>query len=238
MHRHSLPKARNPRILDAFVGECCPGSCLVHVVSDSTPLSGDSLTRVISSISWWLQGLIFTGIWVIGHEVRSRVVSCNQLKPIWICASSADTELYHPTKAFVMSSVSWVASLCIWEDITTIFQVVHSFLLTPYFSWKISHHRHHCNHASMERDEVYVPRTRSELGIPNAPRHEIDWDEFFGDTPIYTLYMLVRQQLLAFPAYLCKSSVLNFNVSHSHAVVWNVSGQRNYPRGTNHFYRK
>ncbi|QRV89512.1 Fatty acid desaturase [Ceratobasidium sp. AG-Ba] len=49
--------------------------------------------------------------------------------------------------------------------------------------------------------------------------HEIDWDEIFGDTPIYTLFILIRQQLLAFPAYL----------------LVNVSGQKRYPRFTNHF---
>ena len=81
-------------------------------------------------------------------------------------------------------------------------QVTHTFLWTPYFSWRISHHRHHSNHASMERDEVYVPKTREDLGIPEKPNDEIDWDEIFGDTPIYTLYMLIRQQVLAFPAYL------------------------------------
>lgn len=54
----------------------------------------------------------------------------------------------------------------------------------------------------MERDEVYVPKTRSDLGIPLKPNEEIDWEEYFGDTPVYTLYMLMRQQLLAFPAYL------------------------------------
>ena len=58
----------------------------------------------------------------------------------------------------------------------------------------------------MERDEVYVPKTRSDLGIPQEGTGKIDYDEYFGDTPIYTLYMLVRQQLLAFPAYLCKSA--------------------------------
>lgn len=54
----------------------------------------------------------------------------------------------------------------------------------------------------MERDEVYVPATRSDLGIPADHGAHIDWDEIFGDTPIYTLFTLVRQQLLAFPAYL------------------------------------
>ncbi|KAG9127541.1 hypothetical protein FRC07_012557 [Ceratobasidium sp. 392] len=71
----------------------------------------------------------------------------------------------------------------------------------------------------MERDEVYVPKTRSDLNIPSAPHHEIDWDEIFGDTPIYTLLVLIGQQLFAFPAYL----------------LTNVSGQKRYPRFTNHF---
>jgi len=75
----------------------------------------------------------------------------------------------------------------------------------------------------MERDEVYVPKTRSDLGIPKASApHEVDYSEYFEDTPIYTLYMLIRQQLLAFPAYL----------------FFNVSGQKNYPKGTNHFNPK
>ncbi|KAL0071161.1 hypothetical protein AAF712_001721 [Marasmius tenuissimus] len=99
----------------------------------------------------------------------------------------------------------------------TIGFVVHTALWTPYFSWKISHHRHHCTHASMERDEVYVPKTRKELGIPR--QEPIDYDEIFGDTPVYTLFMLIRQQLLAFPAYL----------------LFNVSGQKDYPKWTNHF---
>jgi omega-6 fatty acid desaturase (delta-12 desaturase) len=80
--------------------------------------------------------------------------------------------------------------------------VTHTFLWTPYFSWKISHHRHHRNHGSIERDEVYVPKTRSDLGLPKEGDPELDYDEIFGDTPIYTMLMLIRQQLLAFPAYL------------------------------------
>jgi len=97
--------------------------------------------------------------------------------------------------------------------------VTHTLMWTPYFSWRISHHRHHSNHASMERDEVYVPKTRKDLGIPDKPCQQVDWDEIFGDTPIYTLFLLIRQQLLAFPAYL----------------LYNVSGQKDYPKWTNHF---
>ncbi|KAI0691073.1 fatty acid desaturase-domain-containing protein [Cytidiella melzeri] len=101
----------------------------------------------------------------------------------------------------------------------TIGFIVHSFLWTPYFSWAISHHRHHANHNSMERDEVYVPKTRSDLGIPSREQHKIEWHEYFEDTPVYTLFTLLRQQLLAFPAYL----------------LFNVSGQKSYPWPTCHF---
>jgi hypothetical protein len=91
----------------------------------------------------------------------------------------------------------------------------------------------------MEKDEVYatasmskldtdtpansyVPKTQSDLGITSEVATANDIDEILGDTPLFTLYMLIRQQLLGFPAYL----------------LWNVSGQKNYPLGTNHFNRK
>lgn len=92
----------------------------------------------------------------------------------------------------------------------------------------------------MERDEVYVPRTRSDLGIPHLPTQEIDWEDYFGDTPIYTLFMLIRQQLLAFPSYLCEyHQRLPSNLQRlTYLAVFNVSGQKDYPPGTNHFNRK
>ncbi|KAL1743198.1 fatty acid desaturase-domain-containing protein [Schizophyllum fasciatum] len=135
-------------------------------------------------VYWWFQGLIFTGIWVIGHECGHGAFS--------------DFKTLNDAVGFI----------------------THTLLWTPYFSWKISHHRHHSNHASMERDEVYVPKTRADLGLPPAKEvRKVDYDEILGDTPMYTLYMLLRQQLVAFPAYL----------------LFNVSGQKTYPKGTNHF---
>lgn len=59
----------------------------------------------------------------------------------------------------------------------------------------------------MAKDEVYVPKTRSDLGLPEDVDDESIYAEVFGDTPIFTLLMLVRQQLLAFPAYLCASLI-------------------------------
>lgn len=41
--------------------------------------------------------------------------------------------------------------------------VVHSALLVPYWSWKISHRRHHSNTGNMDRDEVFVPKEEDEF---------------------------------------------------------------------------
>ncbi|KAK1222245.1 hypothetical protein PQX77_014878 [Marasmius sp. AFHP31] len=112
----------------------------------------------------------------------------------------------------------------------TLKQSLHTALITFYWwfqdfgllgtNWKISHHRHHANHGSMERDEVYVPKTRQDLGIPALSEHKnIDYSEYISDTPLYNLLNLVLQQLSAFPAYL----------------LYNVSGQKTYPRWTGHW---
>ncbi|PFH48438.1 hypothetical protein AMATHDRAFT_65423 [Amanita thiersii Skay4041] len=149
-----------------------------------TPLGAEAARWSMWLAYWWFQGLIFTGVWVIGHECGHGAFS--------------DHKIVNDVIGFITHTALW----------------------TPYFSWRISHHRHHSNHASMERDEVYVPKTREDLNIPDEkPGEKIDYDELLGDTPIYTLYMLLRQQFLAFPAYL----------------LWNVSGQKNYPKWTNHF---
>ncbi|KAG9004054.1 hypothetical protein FRB94_002703 [Tulasnella sp. JGI-2019a] len=57
------------------------------------------------------------------------------------------------------SSYKWVCDI--------IGFVTHTFLWTPYFSWKIPHHHHHhSHHASMEKDDFYMPKTRLDLGLP------------------------------------------------------------------------
>ncbi|EKM78346.1 hypothetical protein AGABI1DRAFT_75906 [Agaricus bisporus var. burnettii JB137-S8] len=155
----------------------------LHTIQNFNPFLIELLRWSAWCIYWWFQGLIFTGIWVIGHE----------------CGHGAFSD-----HKFINDFIGFAT---------------HTFLWTPYFSWKISHHRHHSNHASMERDEVYIPQTRADLRLPKDNDPGLDYSEILGDTPIYTLYILIRRQLLAFPAYL----------------LFNVSGQNTYPKWTNHF---
>jgi len=79
--------------------------------------------------------------------------------------------------------------------------ILHSSLLVPYFSWKISHRKHHKGTAHMKRDMVFVPRTREQhcerFGIPTEKMHEI-----VGDTPLYAAYYIATRLLFGWPAYL------------------------------------
>lgn len=43
--------------------------------------------------------------------------------------------------------------------------VLHSALLVPYHPWRISHAKHHRSTNDMDRDEVFIPPTRSEMGV-------------------------------------------------------------------------
>ncbi|GAA5849384.1 hypothetical protein JCM3766R1_006062 [Sporobolomyces carnicolor] len=110
--------------------------------------------------------------------------------------------------------------------------VIHSFLLVPYHSWRISHARHHAATGHMDRDQVFVPRTldeRSRNWVEN-PRSKgknavgdkgrsIELDELLEDAPLYRLVTLIGQQFFGWPLYL----------------IMNASGQTSYPAWTNHF---
>lgn len=67
----------------------------------------------------------------------------------------------------------------------------------PYHSWRITHAKHHASTGHMTQDQVFVPSTRSELGLPPLDTTKTDllgsrvtaevkkelWDAL-GDSPI------------------------------------------------------
>ncbi|TDH65983.1 hypothetical protein CCR75_004890 [Bremia lactucae] len=73
--------------------------------------------------------------------------------------------------------------------------IVHSALLVPYHSWRISHRKHHSNTGSCENDEVFVPITRS--GIASS------WNETLENSPLYQLFRIVFMLVVGWmPGYL------------------------------------
>ncbi|KAK4279503.1 hypothetical protein QN277_011277 [Acacia crassicarpa] len=76
--------------------------------------------------------------------------------------------------------------------------ILHSALLVPYFSWKISHRRHHSNTGSLERDEVFVPK----------PKSKFPWyGKYLNNNPLGRALSLLITLTLGWPLYLA------FNVS-------------------------
>nr|AGX28127.1 omega-6 fatty acid desaturase [Santalum acuminatum] len=88
--------------------------------------------------------------------------------------------------------------------------VLHSALLVPYFSWKISHRRHHSNTGSLDRDEVFVPK----------PKSRVRWySKYLSNNPLGRALSLLLTLTLGWPLYL----------------AFNVSG-RKYDRFASHFH--
>ncbi|KAF9477903.1 delta-12 fatty acid desaturase [Pholiota conissans] len=97
---------------------------------------------------------------------------------------------------------------------------LHTFLLVPYYAWRSTHRAHHKAAASIERDENYVPRTRSDYKLPpQSVARLANYHEIFEEAPFYTLCRMLLMQLIGWQFYLLR----------------NVMGSPRYPPGTNHF---
>jgi len=134
---------------------------------------------------------------------------------LWVIAHECGHQAFSSSKR-INNAVGWV---------------LHSALLVPYHSWRISHARHHAATGHLTRDEVFVPRTRGQLDYPQikeegevlgmsvTEQRQEELREAIGDAPLYILLNLIAQELLGWPMYLIR----------------NASGQKHYPRWTNHY---
>ncbi|KAG6827400.1 hypothetical protein H0H92_011928 [Tricholoma furcatifolium] len=96
----------------------------------------------------------------------------------------------------------------------------HTFLFVPYFAWRSTHHAHHKAVNSVERDENYIPRTRSDYNLPpEKSAHVANYHDVFEETPIYTLIRMLVMLLLGLQTYL----------------LTNVMGSPRHSTGTSHF---
>lgn len=110
---------------------------------------------------------------------------------IWVLAHECGHQAF--------SDYGWVNDTVGW--------VLHSYLMVPYFSWKFSHSMHHKSTGNLSRDMVFVPKTKKEY---LEAHNTVDIEDILEDSPIYTLYILMVQQLFGWWAY----------------IAANVSGQK------------
>ncbi|KAJ2160702.1 hypothetical protein GGF46_002059 [Coemansia sp. RSA 552] len=132
----------------------------------------------------------------------------------WICQGVVCTGLWviaHECGHGAFSANRTVNSVTGW--------VLHSALLVPYYAWRHTHSQHHKNTNNMNRDEVFVPRTKSFRGLQGKPSTP-SWitDSVFEDAPLFHIGKVVAQSLFGWPLYLYR----------------NASGPK-YSRGASHF---
>ncbi|KAF8133923.1 fatty acid desaturase-domain-containing protein [Boletus edulis] len=135
---------------------------------------------------------------------------------LWVIAHECGHQAFSESK-FINNTVGWV---------------LHSALGVPYHSWRISHAKHHASTGHMTQDQAFVPKTRSQLGLPAfdptqesilglsvSAKVKKELQDALGDSPIGAALGAAGYLLWGFPAYL----------------ICNASGQKQYPKGTNHF---
>jgi omega-6 fatty acid desaturase (delta-12 desaturase) len=136
---------------------------------------------------------------------------------LWVLAHECGHQSFSDSK-IVNDTVGWI---------------VHSSLLVPYFSWKISHGKHHKATGHIERDMVFVPKTRSEYASRLGKlAHEVS--ELMDETPIWTAIHMIGQQLIGWPLYL----VINVTGHDRHDKQTEGKGKsrkNGWGGGVNHF---
>ncbi|KAF8148409.1 fatty acid desaturase-domain-containing protein [Crassisporium funariophilum] len=97
---------------------------------------------------------------------------------------------------------------------------LHSFVLTPYYSWRATHHTHHKSTNNLDRDETYIPPTRKEFPLPDGKvAVRMDYMEVLEETPAFTLFKIFVRQFFGFQLYL----------------LHNRKGNPKYPAWTSHY---
>jgi len=136
---------------------------------------------------------------------------------VWVLAHECGHQSFSPSKV-VNDSVGFV---------------LHSSLLVPYFSWKISHGKHHKGTGNVAKDMVFVPKTRAEYASRTGRlAHELH--ELCEETPLFTAGHLVGQQLLGWILYI----TMNVTGHNKHEVQKEGRGrgkQNGFMGGVNHF---
>ena len=136
---------------------------------------------------------------------------------VWVLAHECGHQAFSPSKT-LNDTVGWIC---------------HSFLLVPYFSWKISHGKHHKATGNLARDMVFLPKTRPEFASAIGRTVE-ELGELLEETPIASATGLLLQQLFGWPLYL----LTNVTGHNNHAKQREGRGkgkQNGYFGGVNHF---
>jgi len=137
---------------------------------------------------------------------------------LWVIAHECGHQAFSDSKT-INDTVGWV---------------LHSALLVPYFSWKISHGKHHKATGNMERDMVFVPKTR-EVYASRVGKFVHELHELTEETPIATVIHMFAQQLGGWLMYL-STNVTGHNNHHKQTEGKGAGKKNGFGGGVNHFF--
>jgi len=100
---------------------------------------------------------------------------------IWVIAHECGHQSFSKWKS-VNDAVGWV---------------LHSMLLVPYHSWRITHGIHHKSTSHMGKDQVYVPKTKHQVTSSLDDVHNA-----ISDSPIVVFFQIFIMLFLGWPFYL------------------------------------
>ena len=111
--------------------------------------------------------------------------------------------------------------------------ILHSILLVPYFSWQITHAKHHRATGNMEWEQNYVPKRRDEYATSIGIHHD-DLEHAMMETPAITAIVLALRGCIGLPVYLWINSTGHNN--HWRQKEGRGVGKKNgFLGGVNHF---
>jgi omega-6 fatty acid desaturase (delta-12 desaturase) len=186
----TLPTFTMKEIHDAIPAHCFKPSTLrsmAYVVRDFAYL-GTLIYLATTYIPLLPSASLRFLAWVAYTTVQGFVFT-----GIWILAHECGHGAFSKSK-----KLNWTMGL-----------IMHSFLLVPFHSWRLSHSQHHKATGNMDKDTAFVPHTRTswlkrntggkfEAGMEGL----VEFAELAEDSPIASLWNCIVHQLFGWPGYL------------------------------------
>ncbi|CAO1620605.1 unnamed protein product [Sympodiomycopsis kandeliae] len=260
LKQYNVPDLTVKDLLSAIPKHCFERSALkssMHLAGDLIMVAGlgyavshlETLIGAINFSSSPLNSYISTGTqeslvrgagWAAYWIMQGLVMT-----GIWIIAHECGHQAYSESKT-INNSVGWV---------------LHSALLVPYHSWRISHARHHAATGHLTRDEVFVPRTRAQRGLLPLRPADASSDADADDAQLVedvlqhdasneanqkanaqqdshseeTFGEWLAELLEDAPLYNFTRIVVQQLLGWPMYLIMNASGQLHFPKNTNHF---
>lgn len=186
---------------------------LMYVARDILSLA---ITFILFHTLWTPTNVPSSSVRAIGWAFYTFIQGCFATG-LWVMAHECGHQSFSPSKTL--------------ND--TVGFICHSALLVPYFSWKISHGKHHKATGHLDRDMVFVPKTREQYAS-KVGRAAYELAELAEETPIVTAGSLIGQQLAGWIMYL--SINITGHNTHSHQKEGRGQGKQNgWGGNVNHF---